>query len=32
MTKELIRSDIKKTKEDNIKFINKMDRMLAVIQ
>ena len=36
MTKELMRSDIandiKKTKEDNIQFINKMDQMIAVLQ
>ena len=32
MTKDLIRSDIKKTKEDNIKFVNKMDQIIAVLQ
>ena len=32
MTKDLIRSDIKKTKEDNIQFVNKMDQMIAVLQ
>ena len=36
MTKDLMRSDIandiKKTKEDNIKFVNKMDQMIAVLQ
>lgn len=32
MTKDLIRSDIKKTKEDNIKFVNKMDQLIAVLQ
>ena len=36
MTKDIMRSaiakDITEAKEDNIKFINKMDRMLAVIQ
>ena len=36
MTKDLMRAaiakDITEAKEDNIKFINKMDQMLAVIQ
>lgn len=32
MTKDLIRSDIKKTKEDNIQFVNKMDQIIAVLQ
>lgn len=32
MIKDLIRSDIKKTKEDNIQFVNKMDQMIAVLQ
>ena len=32
MTKDIIRSDIKKTKEDNIQFVNKMDQMIAVLQ
>ena len=36
MTKDIMRAaimkDITKAKEDNIKFINKMDQMLAVIQ
>ena len=36
MTKDIMRAaiakDITEAKEDNIKFINKMDQMLAVIQ
>lgn len=36
MTKDIIRAaiakDITEAKEDNIKFINKMDQMIAVIQ
>ena len=36
MTKDIMRAaiakDITEAKEDNIKFVNKMDRMLAVIQ
>ena len=36
MTNDLMRSDIandiKKTKEDNIKFVNKMDQLIDVLQ
>ena len=36
MTKDIMRAaiakDITETKEDNIKFVNKMDQMIAVLQ
>ena len=36
MTKDIMRAaianDIKKTKEDNIKFVNKMDQVIDVLQ